>query len=393
MINKLLFTLEADVGDIMDRLEKFFSQPLIIFLEIVLLSLILFLVLRSIYMKLRRKRLSRIVYEREFSEEGVFEGDEIYLIETIRNTGFFPLLFVDVESYIYNDLKLEGFVSDGKDSMQYNISRFHLMPYMQIRRKHRIHCNRRGHYALEVCTVYDKKAPITLNAPTEIYVYPKMLELDISRYAQGKLQGDFTSQRPLYTDPFSFSGIRDYRFGDLMSEINFKASAKSAYGSYSGSPFKVNSRDFCASRKVMVCMDFHLPMGSKIDGKEYEKRAERGLSYASALVNQGIFGGYAVGFAANCKTISGDMSLRFPCESGREQMIQILKEMAKIFPREGASFAAILEGMMESGVTDTEIIIICYAQTDEAAIKANMLERYGNCVNYIILDSEPEENN
>ena len=49
--------------------------------------------------------------------------------------------------------------------------------------------------------------------------------------------------------------------------------------------------------------------------------------------------------------------------------------------------------MMESGVTDTEIIIICYAQTDEAAIKANMLERYGNCVNYIILDSEPEENN
>ena len=113
--------------------------------------------------------------------------------------------------------------------------------------------------------------------------------------------------------------------------ISVYEAAKSAYGSYSGSPFKVNSRDFCASRKVMVCMDFHLPMGSKIDGKEYSKRAERGLSYAAALVNQGIYGGYAVGFAANCKTISGDMSLRFPCESGREQMIQILKEMAKIF--------------------------------------------------------------
>lgn len=377
-----------DAGDLLDRLEKFFSQPLVIFCEIVLLTVILLLILKRIYMKLRRKRLSRLVYSREFSEEGVFEGDEVYLIETIRNTGFFPLLFVDVESYVYNDLKLEEFDADGKDSMQYIISRFHLMPYMQIRRKHKIECKKRGFYNLQISTVYDKKAPITVDAPACLYVYPKMLDIDMQRYACGILQGDFTSQRPLYTDPFSFSGIRDYRFGDLMSEINFKASAKGAYGNMMGSPFKVNSRDFCSSRKVMVCMDLHIPMGYHIDGKEYDRRAERGLSIASAMVNQGIYGGYAVGFAANCKTSSGEMSLRFPSASGKEQMIEILKEMAKLYVREGASFGAILEGMIAEGVTDTEFIIICFAQSEETLEKISALERYGNYVNYIILDTE-----
>ena len=36
------------------------------------------------------------------------------------------------------------------------------------------------------------------------------------------MQGEFVSFRPLYTDPFSLAGIRDYRFGDPVSQINFK---------------------------------------------------------------------------------------------------------------------------------------------------------------------------
>lgn len=58
-------------------------------LFLVLLGLfLLFLILLRVYGSMRSRRLSRIVYERCFSEEGVYEGDEVELIETVRNTGF-----------------------------------------------------------------------------------------------------------------------------------------------------------------------------------------------------------------------------------------------------------------------------------------------------------------
>ncbi len=102
------------------------------------------------------------------------------------------------------------------------------------------------------------------------------MPLNLPVLAVGRMQGEYVSNRPLFTDPFSLAGIRDYRFGDPVSQINFKASARVPMTGFSASPFKVNARDYCASRRLMVYMDFHLPMGSKIDGAEYSRRAEQG---------------------------------------------------------------------------------------------------------------------
>ena len=121
-------------------------------LFLVLLGLfLLFLILLRVYGSMRSRRLSRIVYERCFSEEGVYEGDEVELIETVRNTGFFPLLGVDIESYFYNELDLEEYEPDPGSTMQYVISRFNLWPYMQIRRHHKLIARRRGDYRLSCC--------------------------------------------------------------------------------------------------------------------------------------------------------------------------------------------------------------------------------------------------
>ena len=232
------------ITNMADRLEEFSKTPEFYVLVVLVALALLTLVLYRVYISLRNKRLGRIEYSREFSEVGVYEGDEVELIETVRNTGAFPLLWVDIESYFYNELELEEYERDPaeKDKMQYLISRFNLWPYMQIRRRHKVICRKRGHYSLHVASIYSKTGPIAQDAPAEIYVYPKALPLDMQDFAQGRLQGDYVSRRPLYSDPFSFAGIRDYRFGDQMSQINFKASARVPFGGASTSPFKVNSR-------------------------------------------------------------------------------------------------------------------------------------------------------
>jgi uncharacterized protein (DUF58 family) len=141
----------------------------------------------------------------------------------------------------------------------------------------------------------------------------------------------------------------------------------------------------------MIYMDFHLPMGSKIDGKEYNKRAERGLSFTAALVRDAIYGGFAVGFAANCKAIDGAMSSRFPCESSDAQLIAIMKEMARMNPTDGASFASLLEADIREGMRDTEVIIIAYDHNEEVLDRITTLEQFGNSVQTIILEGGDED--
>ncbi len=378
---------------VLEKILNFFTSPFF-FAICVFLGLLLFVwIVLKIYGAMRAARLERLVYERHFTEEGVYEGEEVELVEIIRNPGFFPMLGVDVESYIFNELELDEYEPDGKSSMQYCISRFNLWPYMQIKRHHRITATQRGHYQLQIATIYSKKAPIPVEAPTELYVYPKAIPLGLPAIAVGRMQGDFVSQRPLFTDPFSLAGIRDYRFGDPVSQINFKASARVPMTGFSSSPLKVNARDYCASRRLMIYMDFHLPMGSRIDGKEYHKRAERGLSFTAALVRDAIYSGFSVGFAANCKAHDGELSSRFPCAGAESQLVAIMKEMARMNPADGASFASILEADIREGMRDTEVIIISFDTEDEVLDRITTLEQLGNSVQQIILEGEEDEDN
>ena len=380
-------SLEAVINGVID----FVQSPAFAVILALLIVLFIAWILLRIYGSMRAARLGRIIYERRFSEEGVYEGDEVELIEIIRNPGFFPLLGVDVESYFFNELELEEYEADGSSTMQYCISRFHLWPYMQIKRHHRITARKRGHYQLQIATIYAKKAPIPVEAPAELYVYPKAIPLNLPVIAVGRMQGDFVSNRPLFLDPFSLAGIRDYRFGDSISQINFKASARVPMSGSSSSPLKVNARDYCASRRLMIYMNFHPPVDEKIDGEQYYKRAEKGLSFCAALVRDTIYGGFSVGFAANCKAIDGEMSTRFPCESSEAHLMAIMKEMARMNPADGASFSSLLETDIRDGMRDTEIIVVAFDQSEEMLDRIALLEQFGNSVQTVILEQEDDE--
>lgn len=353
-------------------------------------ALVVFLLCR-LYLRLRTAHLGNIEYERTFSESGVYEGEDVELIETIRNRGLLPLLFVDVESYLPPSLRVRDRVTGKDDSMPVLISRFHLMPYTQIRRRHRLRCTARGYYELNTASIYDRGASVPMASHAVLYVYPKVIPMELYRLAVGRMQGEYTALRPLYSDPFSLSGIRDYRFGDSMSHINFKASARVPVSGSSASPLKVNQRDFCASRRLMIYMDFHLPVGSMIDGEDYEKRAERGLSFCSALMRDAVFSGYAVGFAANCKMHDGAMSIRFSPDSSEAHLVDMMRALAALLPRDGASFASLLEHDITGGMRDTEIVVLCYAQGEDTITRLSELARLGNSIKVALLDVVDEE--
>ncbi len=371
--------------DFLNTVSRIVSSPWFVALMIVLgVALLIFLLIR-LYFRLRTAHLGNIEYERHFATDGVYEGEEVELIETIRNRGFFPLFFVDVESYLPPELRVTDYETG--DDMPYLLSRFQLMPYMQIRRRHKLRCVKRGYYAIQTSSIYDRGGAVPLESFAELYVYPKVIPMDLYRLAVGRMQGEYTALRPLYSDPFSLSGIRDYRFGDTVSQINFKASARVPMSGSSASPLKVNSRDFCASRRLMIYMDFHLPVGTIMTSEDYERRAERGLSFCSALMRDAVFTGYAVGFAANCKLPDGSLSLRFPPDSSESHLMEMMRALASMIPYDGASFASLLEYDLVEGMRDTEVVIFCYVQGEEMLTRIAELERLGNSVKIVPLEA------
>lgn len=331
---------------------------------------------------------SRLEYSRRFTDEGAFEGEGAVLEEYIVNPTPFPIFFVDAEAYVYSELEFADYIPDTDKNMQYMVSRFTVMPYMKVRRKHNINCIKRGYYHLETVNLWKGKRNRYVSSEAELYVYPRMIESGLAKSPLSYLQGNELSARRLIADPFSFAGIRDYRFGDSFSSVNFKATAKTPFSGYGS--IKVNDREFSSNRSLTVYINFQTDPEQVIPTRTYRKLMEDSISFASALVFEAMREGYRVGLCSNSRSIDGSESLRIPMESGNEHYIEMLKALAMMRTERGASVLSLFEADLNEWKSETEFYLITTFVSDEMAEKIGALEKNTNTVNLIKLEVIPE---
>lgn len=345
---------------------------------IVGLCLLPILALLLVYIYLKRKILKRIEYRRYFTSPGVFEGEEVLLIEEITNRSPLPLFRVEVETLIPEGLHLEGMVSGTGEY----VSPFYLKSHMKIRRTHKVKCLKRGYFELESGGILFARDMIYLNSHAELFVYPKTLFVEEKNRLELFLQNQDQSNRPLVRDLFSFSGIRDYERGDSFHSINFKATAR--YGQ-----IKVNNTDFLAGKRQMIYVNFQ----SSADGmgvEAYRTYMERALCYSAYLIDKAVSQGYEVGFAANSRMVNGDNYVRYPMSRGGWNYEEILKELASIRMGRGNSLASLLEYDIKEQLNHTELYVMTIYTDERMEEKLKILEQMDNCVNIIWL-TEIEE--
>ena len=211
----------------MERFLEILGTVLTVVVKIAVVLLILFH-LNQLFLLIRRFTVDRLVYCRRFAEECVYEGDTVELIETIWNPTVFPAFLIDVESYFYSGLQIDGREA-AKGEMRYFVSRYHLMPFEKITRRIEMKCVKRGYYKLTTVSVFRCGDERSIESKAELYVYPKIEELRENMPSAYGL-GDELSRNRLIRNPFSVNGIREYRQGDPFRSINFKASARLSVG-------------------------------------------------------------------------------------------------------------------------------------------------------------------
>ena len=188
----------------------------------------------------RNMALKDLEYRVEVSADEVFEDEEIYVYEELRNNKFLPLPFLKLDSELPEGLCFHLFEEDEKGKMREVYPRvvhsvFVLRSRQMIRRRWRVKCDTRGTYRLGSVTmladdVFGLSPVVRMDDPAQdgknvVVVLPKAISLAKEFTCSKYTSGDFLVQTSLLTDPLLRAGVRDYLPGDPMNRINWTQTA------------------------------------------------------------------------------------------------------------------------------------------------------------------------
>lgn len=334
----------------------------------------------------------RLSYERTFDRKACFAGDEVGLIETITNRKFLPLPWVILESTMHSSLRFHSSrnlkISEGM-MYQYHRSFFSILPYMQIRRKHRITCTKRGCFRLNSVSITTgdplgfHKVSRSLHLNVELLVYPEILdagELPVPT----RWMGEMATDRWTTEDPYLISGTREYRFGDPLHQIHWKATARTG-------ELQVFNREHTADQTLMVFVNFDISdkMWEAVTDPE---RIERALQYAASYAAHLIQSGGAVGFGCNGIDIDRHQDIVYvPAGRGQSHLLQIYETIARLLIERSDRFDAFLRQEVLREPENTDYILLTSFVNEKIEESIEALRERGNRVSIVWLKEEKKE--
>ncbi|WP_010278385.1 DUF58 domain-containing protein [Paenibacillus senegalensis] len=351
-----------------------------------------FLIIAGQSLIYKKWALKNITVTRHFSRSAVFEGEEVQLVEKISNRKLLPVPWLKLESLIHANLQFRKQFNlniSGGEMFQNHSSLFSLMPNRLITRRHYIVCKGRGAYNLNSATVtcgdlvglQSVYTTIPLNA--ELLVYPRTLSMDEIPLTRRSWQGELLVKRWVMPDPFMIQGVREYRNGDSMKDVNWKATASTG-------ELQVHNRGFTADQKMIILLNFEVSekMWNAVTDPEL---VELGIRYAATIAEDGIRQGMEVGFGTNGYTVDAPKEpVWIPPLSGQEHMTHLYETMAKLVIDCSCEMAAYLEREFTRDSGNVAYVFITAHTADKLMSNIRRLERNGSKVDIIPLEHKQQ---
>lgn len=339
--------------------------------------LVLFTLYTLFCVLLVRLGLKGLTCTRAFGSPAVFEGEEGEMIEVVRNDRPMIIPWLRVESRVSAHIRLgiqeNLLVSDATHCC----SLFTLMPYQQIRRRHRVRFLHRGEYDLgnATLTVGDmlgacqKSREQQMNVP--ILVYPRLLADDDIPAPLFQLLDDAVAQRSLMSDPFLIRGIRPYQIGDPVRDIHWPATARTGEA-------QVRVHDHTAQSRLLVVLNAQRTdsqWGDRL--MDYEQsEIEQEIALAATLCVHALRMGLAAGFAANMPLGEDTESAVFLPSAAGAREEELLTAFARLRIFRTVHFYDLLESL--SGCTGLCVIALSCYTNDRIESAMQHLRRSGN---------------
>ena len=344
-----------------------------------------FLVLFLVWSLMVRRGTKQLTCTRTFSVGKVFEGEEGELIEVVRNDRPCIIPWLRVESKISPYLQLGKQENLHISGEMYYCSCFTLMPYQQIRRRHRVSFTRRGVYNLGNATMttgdifgisrYWKEQKLD----TPVMVFPRLLDQEDLPYPVSQMLGDLIRRSQLLKDPFLIRGIRAYQPGDPIRDIHWAATAKTG-------EVQVRVHDSSSRTRLMVVLNAQYDdnQWSDIIQEKDAGPVEAGIRLAASLCVHTLRAGLSAGFAANMPQEMNTKSTIVMPADGTVQEEELLTAFARLRVHCAEKFLSILDSL--TGNSGLDILVISAYDSQDIRTRMEKLKQAGNQVSFYLLE-------
>jgi uncharacterized protein (DUF58 family) len=273
--------------------------------------------------------VSRISFRRSYDHQA-FPGESVPVQLTVENRSLLPAVWLRVQDYYPIEVASASTFSQVVS----------LGPREQARLSYVLHANKRGYYTIGPLHIATGDL-LGLSAERHsegladhLTVYPRVIPLTEIRLPSRSPMGTMRHTQPIFEDPSRPMGKRDYRQGDSLRRIDWKATASSG---------RLQTRLFEPSIALETALFLNLNLDEYLLRYRYES-TELAIVVAASLANWVVSRRQSVGLITNGLDPRSSDSLPIPLRprKGRAQLVRILEVLARIRAVETQPFAGIL---------------------------------------------------
>ncbi len=280
-----------------------------------------------------RLSLENVVYLRELSESRVFAGDELQMVAIVENRKPLPLPWLRVRDVIPDgvelaapELRRRSATGGSELILTTSVAR-----QERVRSRHALVARRRGYYRFgpamlesgDLFGLYTTRKDQDDSRGAALIVYPVPLAMPDFNLPAALPLGDARSTIMVWADPNRPSGAREYRPGDAVKSIDWKASAR--LGS-----LHVKTYEPSVSKYAVIVLE--ASTADKPWDGYLPDVLEACVTAAASIAVRAVDLGYQVGLITNGVPQSDNSRTVIPPAAGPGQLTSILESLAMVRP-------------------------------------------------------------
>lgn len=300
-----------------------------------------------------RHLFDRVTLKRDTTERRVFIGERIPLAVELSNAKVLPLPWYEWRVALSEDLPVEGesLASAAVPGMKWLFRRGALGWYHKQKWNFTVIPERRGFHQIGPGSIKSADLLGALPRTTEdddripVVVFPQVFTMEELGFPSERPFGERRGGNRVFEDPLRIAGMREYRPGDPLRRIDWKATARSG---------DLRSRVYEPSATHQLYLLVNIDTMPHVWEGYLRDELERIVSVAASLVVWAAGARYAVGLLANGAFPDSDRPMRMPPSRSREQVSRLLEALAVIQPLTMGDLAGAIQresGRLPAGST------------------------------------------
>ncbi len=330
-----------------------------------------------------RHLFDRVDFKRTLDERRVFLGESTNLRVTLANRKFLPLPWYEWRLAIADTFLADGEVLSAAavPGSSWLVRRGALGWYQHHDWTFRLEARERGYHLIGPGSL--KSADILGVFPQtktdedgeHLVVFPRVLSMEDFGLDSDRPMGERKGRNRLFEDPLRLAGLREYRPGDPLKRIDWKATARSG---------ELQSRLYEPSATQQLYLLVNIDTLAHSWEGYLKDDLEQTISVSASVAVWASEHRFAVGILANGSFPEADRPIRLPPSRSRDQLTRVLEALAVIQPLTMGDLAQSVRresGRMPSGST---IVLVASFIPPELAAVVNRLAAEGHRVSALV---------